>query len=235
VGTTANPYFIYGADSASMTAQKLDSNQACVSARSIATVEGGVLYASPDGLCVADPTGVKVASSGLFTREDWQKLDPATMFAIEHENIYYLFYSGQGGGCLTFDLASKKLGRVGLSASAAFVDRLDDTLYVVAGTAILAVFGSASRRTGRWRSARSVLPMQSSLAWLKVYGEQNPDAPVTVRWYGDGELRHTAALTDLNPVRLPPGRWLEHEVEVESTARVTRVVMASSTAEIQAL
>lgn len=235
VGTTASPYFIYGADSASMTAQKLDSNQACVSRRSIATVQGGVLFASPDGLCVADQNGVNVVSAGLFTREDWQLLQPDSMFAIEHENVYYLFYSGQGGGCLTFDLASKKLGRIDLNGSAAFVDRINDTLFIASGTSIQAVFGGSTRRVGKWRSPKVTLQVQSAMAWLKVYGNQTAESPVTVRWYGDGELRHTSTVTSLQPVRLPPGRWLEHEVELESTARVTRLVLTSTTAELQSL
>lgn len=235
VGTTGNPYFISGADSASMSALKLDARQACVSRRSIASVQGGVLYASPDGLCAADPSGVKVVSAPHFTREDWQKLNPSTMIAASHENLYYLFYTGQGGGCLVFDLAAGKLGRVDLTATAAFTDTLTDTLYVANGANIQAVHGGANRRTATWKSARLVMQRQAPMAWLKVYGDQTPSAPVTIRWFGDGQLRHTATITSTAPVRLPPGRWLEHEVEVESTSRVTRVVMAGDTTELQSV
>lgn len=233
VGTTGNPYFVSGADSASMSAQKLDAQQSCASARSIAPVQGGVLFASPDGLCAADPSGVKVVSDGVFAREDWQKLNPSTMFAASHENIYYLWYSGQGGGCLTFDLTSKKLGRIDLPATSAFTDMLTDTLYVANGSALSAVFGGTTRRTGKWKSGRLTLPQQTPMAWVAVHGEQSVVDPVTVRWYGDGLLRHTASFTNLSPQRLPPGRWLEHEIEVESRARVTRVVVAGNTQELQ--
>lgn len=235
VGTTGNPYFISGADSASMSALKLDARQACVSRRSIASVQGGVLYASPDGLCVADPSGVKVVSAAHFTREDWQKLDPSTMVAASHENLYYLFYSGAGGGCLVFDLAAGKLGRVDLRASAVFTDTLTDTMYVADGTSIKAVFGGAGRRTATWRTPKVTLPAHVGFAWLKAYGDQTEAAPVVVRWYADGALRYTATLTDLEPVRLPAGRYLEHEVELVSAARVTRVVMAGNTQELQSL
>lgn len=230
VGTTGNPYFISGADSASMSAQKLDSNQACVSRKSICAVQGGVLFASPDGLCVAEPNGVTVISSGLYTREDWQALSPATMFAADHENIYYLFHNS---GCLAFDLSSKKLGHVDLQADAVFVDRLTDTMYVASGTSISAVFGGAARRTGLWKSGKLVLPAQAPFAWLQVDGEQTVGVPVTVRWYGDGVLRHTATVTGIAPMRLPPGRWLEHEIEIESAARLTKVMFAGHTLELQ--
>lgn len=234
VGTEANPYFVSGADPATMSAQKLETNQACVSRRSVASVQGGVLFASPDGLCAADSSGVRLLTQGVFTREEWQALSPSTMVGIEHESIYYLFHSG---GCLTFDMTSKKLGRVaGLTGvTAAFVDRLDDRLYVVIANQILPFNAGSTRLTGKWKSGKMTLPAQAGLSWLKVYGDQTVDAPVTVKWYGDGALRHTATVNNLEAQRLPPGRWLEHEVEIESQARLTRVVMAGSLQELQSV
>lgn len=235
VGTTGNPYFISGADSASMSAQKLDSNQSCVSRRSIVSVQGGVLYASPDGLCLADSGGVRVVTSGHYTREDWQALTPSSMFAAEHESVYYLFYNNGTAGCLTFDLATKKLGRIDLTATAVYVDKLNDTMFVANGTNIQAVFGSATRRTAVWKSGRLVLPAQAGYAWTKVMGDQSQSAPATLRWYGDGALIQTLTITNTNPVRLAPGRYLEHEIELESQVKVTQVVMAGDTAELKSL
>jgi len=234
VGTTANPYFISGADSASMSAQKLDSNQSCASSDSIASVQGGVLYASPDGLCVADQRGVKLVTDSLYTREDWSALNPSSMFAIEHENIYYLFFNNGAKGCLTFDLNNQKLGRADLQADAAYVDRMTDTLYLVNATSINALFSGADHRTGNWKSIKFTLPDQQPMAWLRVLGEQSESEPVTVKWYGDGVLRHTVNLTSINPVRLPAGRYLEHELEISSKSRVTQVFICSNTQELKA-
>lgn len=235
VGTKGNPYFISGADSANMSAVKLDARQSCASRRSIATVQGGVLYASPDGLCIADPNGVRVVSAALFTREDWQKLGPESMVACSHENIYYLFYTGGAGGCLSFDLASAKLGRVQQRCTAAFSDTLTDRLYVAYNGQALAVFGGPTRRTGRWKSSKVVLPQHASFAWLKVYGDQTQGTPVTVRLYCDGVLRYEVSVPDTQPVRLPAGRWLEYEIELESKARITRAVIAGDTKELQSV
>lgn len=227
VGTTGNPYLISGADSASMSAQKLDARQSCASRKSIASVQGGVLYASPDGLCLADPNGVTIVSSGLYTREDWQKLNPSSMLATSHEDTYYLFYNAtSGSGCLSFDLKSKKLGRLDLTATAAFTDTLTDTLFVAHSGGVHACFTGLNRRTGVWKTPLITFQRQSPLAWLKVYGEQSAGNPVTVKWYGDGVLRHEVNVTSIEPVRIPAGRWLEHEVEISSKSRVTRVVLA---------
>lgn len=234
VGTTGNPYLITGAHSASMTAIKLDSNQSCVSRRSIVGVQGGVLYASPDGLCLAGPGGVEVVTRALLTRELWQSLKPASMFAVEHEGVYYLFYAGAGGGCYAFSMRDGwKLGRVDLKGTAAWVDKFNDLMYVADGASIMECFTGAGRRTGRWKTGVATQGQQLPLAWAKVYGEQSAQAPITLRLWGDGALRHTATFTDLQPQRLPPGRWLEHQVEIEGAARATTVMLCSTTEELR--
>lgn len=235
VGTTGNPYFVSGAHSASMSAVKLDSNQSCASARSIIAVQGGVLYASPDGLCLASHAGVQNITGQLIAREDWQRMQPQSMFCAEHEGVVYLFYAGQGGGCLTYDAETKKMGHVDLSGSAVWVDRFNDLMYVAKGEEILQCFSEASKRVGRWKSGIRTMPQQMPLAWVKVYGAQSEEQPATVRLWGDGVLRHTATLKSLQPARLPAGRWLEYEVEVESQARLDRVVLCSTTEELRSV
>ncbi len=234
VGTLSNPYLISGSDSASMSAQKLDAAQACESQRSIVAAQGGVFYASPDGLCFASQAGVEVITLSLFAREDWQALVPSSIVAALHEGVYYFTYTGNGGGCYALDTVARKLVRTDLRATAFFYDPIADGLYFVNGTQIRRAF-TAGRRTGKWRSPRIILPLQAPLAWVQADGNQAPGTPVIVRWYGDGVLRHTATLTNTTPQRLPAGRYLEHEVEVESTARVTKVLLAGSTQELQSV
>lgn len=232
VGTYANPYIISGSDSASMSAQKLDDAQSCLSARSIVSAEGGVLYASPDGVCFASLNGVQVITTALFAREDWQKLDPESIIAAMHEGVYYFWYSGNGGGCYALDTVAKKLTRVDMTASAVFADSLTDALFYTTGTTLKRAF-AADRRTGVWKSSKMVLPAHAAFAWLQVEGDQTLESPATAKWYGDGVLRHTATLTDVRPVRLPAGRWLEHEIEITSAARLTKVTLAGHTLELQ--
>lgn len=88
--TTGQPYYVSGADSANMSAQKIESSQACVSKRSIVSAEGGVLYASPDGICLAGPSGVELLTLGAYSREDWQALGLETSFAAFSEGVYRL-------------------------------------------------------------------------------------------------------------------------------------------------
>ena len=235
VGTLGNPYFISGASSGSMSSQKLDSVQACVAKRSIVAMQGGVFFASPDGLCLADPNGIRVLTKGMYTREDWQALSPSTMFAESHEDVYYLFFNNGTAGCLTFDFAASKLARVDLTATAVYANKVDDLLYIANGTSIQKVYGGSAYRTGKWKSARAPFPMQATLAWVQIFGDQTSENAVTFKLYGDGALVHTVSVTSISPLRLPAGRWLEFEIQIEGAARVTKVTLAGSTVELQNL
>ncbi len=231
--TRGGVYLLTGADSSQMTAQEIDSGQACVNPRTIVSMDAGVIFATPDGLCFCEGTSVRLLTEQHITREDWRALglsDPAA-FAVEHEGCYFIF---SATGCWVFDLASNQLMNVGVIATAAWTDKVTDTLCAAVGNRIHGLFIGAGKRTGKWRSKLATLPAQAPLAWITV--ASNFEAgPVTVRWFGDGVLRYTATFTSIEPQRLPPGRWLEHQVEVESQSRVTLVFLASSTRELQAV
>lgn len=229
VGTMGNPYLISGADSASMSALKLDSEHSCVSRRSIVGVGNGVVYASPDGLCLAGPGGVQLLTGDLFSREDWQAIGPENITAAVHEGVYYFWTATD---CWALDFTGRKLGTVtGLAATAVHRDVLTDHLYAVVGDEVRKLF-SDGRRDALWKSGVAVLAAQAPLAWAQV-DSRFEAGPVTVRWIGDDSLRHTAVFSSIAPQRLPPGRWLEHEVEIETASRVTKVMLAGSTAELK--
>ncbi len=230
VVTEGFPYYMSGADSASMSAQKLETRQACVSAASVVSVDGGVIYASPDGLCLASGTGVSVITAPHFSRTDWQALAPTTMRCAYHDGVVYFLATGMTSA-YALDPATGKLGTVDITPTAFFSDLKTDKLYGASGTAISGLFAGTTLRTAKWRSKVIVTPAQTGLAW--VVAESDFDAGITVRWYGDGVLRHTATLTNRSPVRLPPGRYLEHEIEVEATTRWNSITLASSTQELQ--
>lgn len=232
-GTRGNPSFISGSDSMSMSEQKLDSNQPCVSARSMVSALGGVFYASPDGYCFASQGGVEVVTLGLFANEDWQKLNPASIFATVHDSVLYFWYTGNGGGCYGLDTVAKKLTRHDIPATAVFDDVVTDSAYVVDDSKVKQLF-SGVRATGEWTSGIATLPAQAPFAWAKVVSEFE-DGAVTVQWTADGGLRRTATFTNKEPQRLPPGRYLEHTVKVTSKSRVTSVMLASTTEELKAV
>jgi|GEM_PF-767329 len=119
--------------------------------------------------------------------------------------------------------------KVSVPLSAAYADLLTDTLYTVSGNELLPMH-SGGEDTGIWRSKIIVQDDQPSYGWIKVEG----DYPATLRIYGDGVLRYTEpAITSRAPLRLPPGKFRELEVEVESAGAVTAVTLASSMNELK--
>ena len=232
VGTRSAPYLVSGSDSASMSAIELPSVQACVSARSIVSVENGVLYASPDGICMCDSNGVRVVTEALFTRADWQALNPSSIFAALHDGVYYFNCSGGTPACTyALDFGASKLIKTDIAASTFYEDRVTDTLYYSTGTTVKALFADATKRTATYRTGIVKLPKPESMAWLQV--DSDFTSSVVVNWYGDGVLRKATTVASIAPVRLPAGIYLEHEIEIVTSARVTSVMLASTTAELQ--
>lgn len=226
--------YISGADSASMSMQKDVSKQACISPSSVVEVDGGVVFASADGLCLASSQGVQVLTAGKFTRTDWlTAVGASTIFCAYSEGTVFV-YGFSGGEIFYLNLASGKIGQVTFAQnySAVYVDRTTDAIYGSNGTSVYKLFASG-KRTGIWKSKLQVMPSQTGFAWLAVESDF-ADGPVTVRWYGDGVLRYTATVANRTPVRLPVGRWLEHEVEVESASWLNKVTLASSGDELRA-
>lgn len=135
-------------------------------------------------------------------------------------------------GCYALDIMTGKLTQVDMAGSAFFTDRVTDTLYTVKGNRVSAVFEGVSYRRSVYRTGVIKMGKAEPLAWLQV--DSDYSSPVVVKWLGDGGVvRHTAVLMNNTPVRLPPGRFLEHEVEILSLARVTGVTLASTTQELQ--
>ncbi len=91
VVTKGFPVYVSGADSASMSAQKVEVPQSCIAARSVATVDGGVIYASPDGLCLASASGIALLTQGAFDKADWMAAVSSAAVGAFHDGSYYLY------------------------------------------------------------------------------------------------------------------------------------------------
>ena len=92
VMTTRNPYAITGVVPSVLSQQKLDIEDGCVSKRSIAADQFGVLYAGPNGVVsLSSATGQQdVITRPLYSYDDWRALNPSTMFGRLYDSIYTL-------------------------------------------------------------------------------------------------------------------------------------------------
>lgn len=203
--TEGFPYYVSGADSATMTAQKIESPQACVSKRSIAVADGAVMYASPDGICAATPGGVRVITQGAINRRDWQAFLGATnvwtnAFAAYHEGIYYIINAAGQGYAL--DVASTKISTFTYSTTTLYSDMNTDKLYAVSGTSLLELFGGAAYNVATWKSRPFVISDFASMACVRVESDFKSangldGAVVTITYIGDGVVRHKIELSPI--------------------------------------
>lgn len=126
--------------------EKLEYPQGCVSKRSVAYASGaGVLYASPDGLYSVTGSGAPQNTTELlFSRREWQALNPSTIIGIAHDDRYFGFYDATpiGGIKGGFILDFRQPGGFGLidipdHATAVYADPITDVLYFVADDGLL--------------------------------------------------------------------------------------------------
>lgn len=142
IGTEAFPYTATGNDPAAYSMTKLEKPQACVSKRSLAYLTDiGVVFASPDGLIAIAGNGrITNITDSIFTRRQWQDLEPESILGVAHDDVYHFFsgalQSGDGGDTRqgrALDMKPNGFGLIELSyhAAASYADPLTDQLYLV--------------------------------------------------------------------------------------------------------
>jgi hypothetical protein len=232
--TAGHPYLLTGSDPSAMSLVKLEAPQACVAKRSIAAVDGGVMYASPDGLILVSTSGaVRNVTEQFFGRAEWQALLPASMSGYFHDGRYFGFYGGGSPGGFVFDPAQGNgaFTFIDTYATAGYADLLQDALYLKVGSNIVKWDASGSNQTYRWKSAVFELPELVNPACAQVVAGAYP---VTFRLYTDKTLRFTQTVANADPFWMPSGyRTRYMEVEVEGTNEIYSVNVASSPQELK--
>ena len=231
--TAAYPYLVQGSDPASMTMTKLDDLYACASKRSAVTMNGGVVYSSPIGLCQITNNGVQLLTKGLFTKEEWQAYNPSSMHAYQYDGRYFCFYDS---GCLVFSFNGQEpsLVTLNITATAGFLEPLTNALYLMVGSNIVK-FDAGSALTYTWKSKRFSMARPETMACAQVIAKTYP---VTFTFYGyDTDVTpFVKSVTDSNTFRLPgKTRYVSAEVQVSGTAEVEQILVATSVDEMKQL
>nr|WP_299241374.1 hypothetical protein [uncultured Halomonas sp.] len=225
--TTGQPWLVVGSSPAAMSQMKLDANQSCVSKRSIVDMGGYALYASPDGLVAVGGNEAQLLTREVFSREQWQALNPATMHAYRYDGRYVVFYEG---GCMAFT-PGEGVEFYDVGANAGYYDDQRDTLYIVQGNDIRE-WGRGSPMVFVWRSPITQIPPGAAgFSCGKVVAASYP---VTLRLIADSAVIFEQPIASNGMFRLPAGHTLrrEWEIEVESTHEVYSLQIATSPSEL---
>lgn len=228
--TRGRPVVFSGNSPLSMQMVRIADYQPCVSEHSIVTMDGQVIYASPDGLIgVSSSMGFSNLTEGMFTREQWAALDPASMRITVWERV--LLISSDAGGFI-FDLARQAYTPATAAFRAAYYDGYTDTLFLLdkdTGTQIQSFATSASFFTYEWRSKKYLLPDRgyasgrvNALSYNDVWFSLEIDDFVVMR-----RRVHNA-----RPFRLPAHRGRRAHITLEGTDIVRSVSVATSQGEL---
>ena len=227
IATTGKPHLAIGHDPSSISIVELDEFQACVSKRSVVDMGESTIYASPDGLVLVSGNQVQVVTKAIFTREQWQALNPSQIHAYRYEGKYIGFTDTQG---FVFDPTSTEQAWVftDVSAACGYYSAQEDALYVANGSQ-LQKWATGSELNYVWKSKIFESPMPMNLGAMSVACI----GTVTVKIYGDDVLRSTIVCTNDTLTRLPSGYLAsEWRIELEGSAHVDYVKLATSIKEI---
>lgn len=227
--TKGIPYLITGVDPANMSMERIELPQSCVAKRSIVSIEGGVIYASPDGLVYVGAGGSRVLTQDKFTRKEWQALHPWTIEAYWTDGKYVATFT-EGGGFILDSIEDAEFTFFDDTATAGYSDPVNDSLYLcVAGE--IKKFGAGSDKEYTWKSKKFQYMGRTSPA----FGRVDADAyPVTFKLYANGVLKHTQTVADERPFALPSGyRPRELEIELSGTNPIRYVGMADAYGEFK--
>lgn len=232
VMTEGKPVLMTGSSSAAMTAVEIDNNQACVSSRSIADMGSVAIYASPDGLVAAGESGVTLITEGIFTRDQWQALNPSSIHAYHYEGRYIFFWqNGGSSGGYVYDgrTETPQITTLNYYASAGFNDPVDDALYLVVtdvGGTFVRKFDAGTPMTYTWQSkeVRTEKPINPSCALIDA-----ESYPITFTLYADGVLKHTQSVANGNMFRLPSGYLAkDFQIKLSGSGDVNQAMVAES-------
>jgi hypothetical protein len=97
IGTKAQPYTINGIEPASMGggANLIEQPWPCLSKRGMTSADWGVLYPTTLGLALIGPGGADLATTSLYTEEEWRPLNAASFVASVLGSLYLAAYTAR--------------------------------------------------------------------------------------------------------------------------------------------
>ncbi len=230
--TEGYPWVFSGNTPASMSGQKLESNQACVSKRSAVIVNGSLLYASPDGLVALTGNGAIPITEKIITRDQWKSFEPSTIEAYFQEGRYLAFYGAGLNKGFIFDPATGDFRHFDATAHCGFNSLLDDALYTSDGGTISQWEASSSVMPFVWRSKEYQLS-DMNLGCALVKGTSLALIGLKVFVNSVEIIDKTPGTLNEYAFRLPNDRGNKWEFELYGSGEVESIVITSSMGEMR--
>lgn len=235
--TTGTPYLCQGSHPENMQLERMDVNLPCLSGAGVVDMGGTIAYPSPEGLVAMTSGSPTILTGALFTRKQWEKLNPSTFDAAHHAGRYVFYHTPTGEtdpvlgiidpsgpayiqtdlppGPLRYDLESGDLYMVNLSGKVKIFDDI-----------------SMNYRNLTWRSGEFFTPAPASYGVCMVEGEElESPSNFSISIYRDGALILTSSIMN-DFFRLPAGLGSRWEVEIYGKVRVDRFALAGEPSDL---
>lgn len=139
VTTKGTPYIVSGTAPENMVSERIEQNLPCINPRGIVDLGYSVAYPSTDGLVQVTSSGAVVATTTIFSRDDWLRLNPYNMVADQYNGRYFTSFSYtdltgiEFRGVFIIDLSGEQpfLIRTDVQAEAMYFDLPTGQLYML--------------------------------------------------------------------------------------------------------
>jgi len=165
-----------------MILEKLELNLPCICRKSIVDMGYAVVYSSHDGLVVVSQGGARVVSESLFSRDDWQEINPGALVAGQYDGRYYASFvyvdrnQQEQRGTFILDLTGQQpfIIRTEVQTRSFFYDIQTGALYYLEGGAIYQ-WDAPGRPNAQqtWHSKTFVMPRPTSFGALLLEVRQD--------------------------------------------------------------
>jgi hypothetical protein len=247
ITTNGNPYVLSGNDPANMVMDKLELSQPCVAKRATVDMGYSVLYVSPEGIVQVGPGIATLVTGPLFTKDEWDKLVPTSMFAARWDDRYVAFYTTadnvQAG--FVFDPKNPEASytELDLVVNGAFTDPSNGDLFLIDGSHNIVEFDKDDDfdLDFTWRSKRFHLSRPLNFGAAQVSAEAYPVGFTLYsieKKMGDSEeeqrvLRVSKTVLDNAPFRLDAGYTSdEYQIELHGDTTIESVYVAETLREL---
>jgi hypothetical protein len=227
-----------------MSMAKLPLYEPCISKRSIASDESGVMYASPNGMVVINAGGAQIATRNMFTRKEWQVINPVSILGRMVDGKYIGFYEtyiepiNRGAFILDRYIQQSPLSLCSFHATAAYVEPTQSSMYIATENEIKEWEGDLLNSLPyEWLSKQFILPRPLNLAAMQVdadFGDIQAGAELAARVealkqenianFGLGDLLGSMNASPINGFSLNGSRLKDIPVDVDNRYVLVTVI-----------
>lgn len=154
--TKTRPFVATGGSPESVSIESFSEVWPCLSKQSVCSVGDGVVFATRHGLAYIGQSGNDIITKSLYTAEEWNPLNPASMVVRVADGRLFIGYIPDGGyirQLLRIDRGeAAELTAFSGDCNALYVDTLSGRLYLVSDKVYLFDGAYGSRNTFVWKS-----------------------------------------------------------------------------------